>query len=300
MALIRRTRDLIIREINTLPPARLSSQFAQALAAEIHRQELPQLSERQRDCVYALEREGVYVTHLEDLALASTAAMLQAARRWIPTLDDTQPEITAKQDLKLDDASILHSPVLYRWGLEESLLNIVETYLGLPARYMGTALRRSTLHSAQVKTRDWHTDHEDLRMVKVIVYLSDVDTHSGPFQYISKRLSAYLRDKLGYRHGRIPSKTVASIVPESFWQRCLGRAGTVILADTATIFHRGEMPTQRERLALFYTYTSCQPLNSHICNGSFKPWELEYLTASLNHRQQQCSLRRFTLPELVG
>ena len=98
------------------------------------------------------------------------------------------------------------------------------------------------LITVQKKSRLWHLDREDRRMLKIIIYLNDVSEEGGPFQYIPKSLTSTISsDRLiVLYYGYIDDKTMEQVVPQSKWKSCLGSAGTVVIADTASNFHRGK------------------------------------------------------------
>ncbi|NJN32859.1 MAG: hypothetical protein HC824_22455, partial [Synechococcales cyanobacterium RM1_1_8] len=46
---------------------------------------------------------------------------------------------------------------------------------------------------------------------------------------------------------------------ETWYQSCIGKAGTVVLCDTAHYFHRGRPPIAQDRSAIFYSFFSRRP-----------------------------------------
>ena len=183
---------------------------------------------------------------------------------------------------------LIEYPEIFHWGLEEKLLNIVESYLSLPVTYHGVYFRRDLANQIQKKSRLWHLDREDRRMFKIIIYLNDVSEEGGPFQYIPKSLTSITSRLLEYDYSYIDDKTIEQIVPQSKWKSCLGTAGTVVIADTANIFHRGKVPVASDRFAIFFDYTSRRPKQPHYCKSSFSVDELSILTQKLSERQNNC------------
>jgi hypothetical protein len=137
------------------------------------------------------------------------------------------------------------------------LLNIAENYIGLPVAYLGVNLRKDIPNQKQVGTRLWHTDGEDRRMLKAIIYLNDVDENGGPFEYIPQNLTPSYRS-FKHLYCKILDEDMKKVVPACHWKQCTGAAGTVILVDTARLFHHGRVP-EKERAALFFCYTSRKP-----------------------------------------
>jgi hypothetical protein len=108
-------------------------------------------------------------------------------------------------------------------------------------------------------SQNWHRDSEDKKLVKMFVWVRDVDMDSGPFHYIP---GSHIE---GSFDGFYPLKRLTSQYPpvekveEKFSQdqkkTFTGRAGTIVLANTAGI-HKGGAPTKHLRLlftALFST-----------------------------------------------
>jgi hypothetical protein len=129
-------------------------------------------------------------------------------------------------------------------------------------------------------TRQWHRDREDRRMVKIAIYLNDVDGDGGPFEL----------DTRGERASDADFATVRS---------CEGPAGTVIFADTARCLHRGR-PAKRDRAAVFYSYFSRRPRNSFFCERSgLTRLQVAALTRNLPPRQAESAQWHAALPPLL-
>jgi hypothetical protein len=86
-------------------------------------------------------------------------------------------------------------------------------------------------------------------------------------------------------------------VPPSEWRAATGPAGTVILADTAVLFHRGRRPRDRDRLTLFYDYTSRRPWHPFYCKATMPRETLEELTAGMGARARESVFWRPRLKE---
>lgn len=177
---------------------------------------------------------------------------------------------------------------IFLWGLKSRLLDIVENYLGLPAAYHGIYLRRDLAINIVRKSRLWHTDKEDRRMLKIIVHLNDVDNSNGAFQYIAKDFSDRIYRQLNYNHEYVKEERMKRVIPPSEWISCNGKAGTVILVDSASVFHRGQIPQTTDRLSLFFDYTSDRPLRPYYCKSSLPIEVLLALSPKLTSRQKSC------------
>lgn len=269
----------------------LNSEIDYRFALGKHIKNLPAIAERDRVIVDALKREGVYVTTLADLGLDSTTNLLNAARNQLSTMAAVQNSQIAQRLPQIYTVTDL--PEFFTWGSEQKLLNIVENYIGLPVAFQGVHLRKDFPNENQFGTLLWHKDSEDRRMVKVIIYLTDVEEKHGPFEYVPLSLTPlhslnyyriyYKLWQSGYLG--INDEQLQEIIPKSAWKSCPGPAGTVIFADPKTALHHGTLRTE-ERSALFFVYTANPPKRPELCtqywDDTFPKPELRQTSELLN------------------
>ena len=286
--MLTRVRNLIFREISQTRVFRVSSELAFQRLLKEHTDNLPVISASEFAIVDALRREGIFVTSLEKLGIPSTSRLLNASQSLVPKILSTSASSKKEYTLKATSNQLMEYPDLFLWGLEDKLLKIIESYLCLPIAYHGLYFRRDLANGVQRKSRLWHIDTEDRQMFKIIIYLNDVSDDSGPFQYIPRDLTSSLSRLLKYKYGYIKDKTMERVLPQSKWKSCPGSAGTVIFADTASIFHRGKVPVGSERLSIFFDYTSRIPKHPYYCKSSFSVDELLILARMLDKRQKEC------------
>jgi hypothetical protein len=116
-------------------------------------------------------------------------------------------------------------------------------------------------------TQLWHRDPEDRYILKVFLYLSDVDDGAGPFTYAAgshpkaklRREPASAVDGDGAR--RSDDRQMAEAIPAERWVKGTGPKGTLIFADTRG-YHKGGLARERDRL--LYT---CQFLSQAAGGG---------------------------------
>ena len=267
---------------------RWSAQARQAYArGKARRGRWTEMSASDQQIVRDLADNGIHVTTLDRLELADTAAMQAQAEDCAHILaqrsvdDANKAGVTAFAVLADPGDLVSQWPALLLWGLQDRLLDIVEAYLGQPAHCLGVFARRDLADGDRGGTRRWHVDINDLRYLKIIVYLNNVTGQGGPFQYISDAMSLQLQ-----RAGRPKSIDDARVAAlgDAVWQSCEGVAGTVILVDTARLYHRGLLP-QDERFTLFYSYASRYPSRPDLCaDVQFRPG-LASLALPLSSRQ---------------
>lgn len=234
-----------------------------------HKKNLPQLEAGDRLIVNTLKKEGVYITNLEKLGLTSTPEMLEAAQEQLSQMSANSNSHFSKLP---QIYTVTELQQFANWAIETRLMKIVENYLGLPVTFQGVHLRKDLPNADQFGTLLWHKDSEDRKMVKIIIYLNDVDEAHGPFEYIPLHLTsfpnrnAYRIDKKLKQSGYLglSDEQVEEIIPKSAWKSCLGPAGTVVIADPRTALHHGTLRTQ-ERSALFFVYTANPPKRPELC-----------------------------------
>jgi hypothetical protein len=139
-----------------------------------------------------------------------------------------------------------------------------------------------------IKSRLWHVDLEDRKVLKIIVYLNDVNEDGGPFQYIPQSLTSTVARSLKYRPRYITDEIMQQALSPSNWKSCTGLAGTVIFASTASIFHRGKIPVADDRFAVFFDYTSRQPIQPFYNTLSLPKQNLLSLVNNLSKAQKNC------------
>jgi hypothetical protein len=165
---------------------------------------------------------------------------------------------------------------LLRLALDKKLLEIVSLYLGMWPRLhaIGAWLNFPTTEEAK-QSQLWHRDPEDFRLIKVFIYLRDVDADCGPFSYIPKTQPFGLRAGTDPKHShpkRITDDEMQGAVSSQDWIACTGPAGTMILADTVG-FHRGGKPKVGNRILIAFTYTSGKPhLGGHFKVDGVPDW----------------------------
>jgi hypothetical protein len=163
----------------------------------------------------------------------------------------------------LDHKHGMDSPLL-RLALDAKLLEIVSSYMGMWPRLQSISAWLNLPTPDQAKhSQLWHRDPEDLKLLKVFIYLEDVDLDRGPFCYIPKTHPFGSKSAIVPKHAdpkRITDDEMRVAIPAQDWISCTGPAGTMILADTVG-FHRGGKPNVGHRILATFTYTSGTPFS---------------------------------------
>lgn len=281
-------RNKILKNLYEVSFIRDPAEFAYEAALEKHKSHLPVLSSTDWAIVETLETEGVAVTSLEQLSIPSTPQLLEAAKNLMPKI----PKVISGDEnefvVHATSEQMMQYPEIFLWGLEQRLLNIAENYLGLPVAYHGSYFRRDIANQVEKKSRLWHMDSEDRKLFKVIIYLNDINDERGPFQYLPKYVTAKVADSLKYKYGYISDKTMQQVISQSNYKSCTGPSGTIVIAGTASVFHRGKKPVDSDRFSVFFDYTSRQPKFPFYCKSSLPMEDLHLLSTKFSEEQKQC------------
>jgi hypothetical protein len=165
------------------------------------------------------------------------------------------------------DVLLTRLPVLYTLGLEPHLLTLVHHYLRLPVAYHGAVVRHSLVDGAGAGPRLWHMDAEDFHVFRMVIYMNDVLPGGGPFEYIPRSLGVTY--KSFDRPDQLTNERMRAVVPEKFWKRVYGPAGTVVIADTARTFHHESLQTERARSVVMIGYSSRRPKAMELAMAHF-------------------------------
>jgi hypothetical protein len=231
-----------------------------------HKSNLPSIPEKYSSILIDLNKNGIAVSSLDQLMISYTKQALSGFDR-IFTQIEKYPQKIDHNYQNVPKSILEDEPDIIRWGLHEDLLALVENYIGLPIAYRGLTLRRDRANGKKDGTRQWHRDDEDAAILKFIIYLNDVDIHTGPFEYIPLRYSPPAW-KIPFAN-RITDIEMEKFVQKIHWTPCVGPRGTVVIVDTCRLFHRGMVPRLNDRKAAFFCFNSFKPVNPQYCEPLF-------------------------------
>ena len=285
---LQKTRNKILQKFDAIPLVRYREDLAYEAAVKNHMVNLPILPKTDLDIVEKLKYEGVAITSLAELAIPLTDDILTAGKHLIPKIPGNLSGQKNEFVIHASSQQIMEHPVIFFWGLEQRLLNIVENYLGLPVAYNGVYFRRDIANKIEQGSRLWHIDREDQKILKIIIYLNDTNEYTGPFQYIPQHLSLEIVKDLKYTSGYIQEQRMREFVSPENYKSCLGSVGTVVFAGTGSIFHRGKLPISSDRFAIFFDYSSRRQKKRFYRVNSLRHHDLFILSKNLPKHKKQC------------
>jgi hypothetical protein len=236
------------------------------IARFLHRENLPLIPNKFSSILLDLQTNAISISSLDELMIPNTDLAISSLDRILSQIKQF-PVISNFNNICASQPMIDAEPDAIRWGLDQDLLALVKNYIGLPIAYRGFVLRQDIHNGMNDGTRQWHIDNEDISILKIIIYLNEVDLQSGPFEYIPIKYTPQWKvpdDRHYYTDIEFEK-----LVPKKNWTQCIGPRGTVIFVDTCRLFHRGMTPISHDRNAVFYCFNSVSPVNRQYCDPLF-------------------------------
>ncbi|MBX9687329.1 MAG: hypothetical protein K2X27_11545 [Candidatus Obscuribacterales bacterium] len=216
---------------------------------------LVKLSPAIKEVAEEIKREGVCVRHFEKLGLENFSSIIEAAQslknehktvvgmgEYFDLMTDVTQRVTDFEIAKL-------CPEVFLFGLKKELLALAENVVGVPPSYLGCEMRKD-LGSKEFGVRLFHRDFEDLGLLKICIYLSDVNEETPAFEFLP------FSEEKALAGGRCLAASSPLVASKA--KRCEGPAGTVVFAWTNEVIHRASVmsSTSKERYTLWYVYGS--------------------------------------------
>jgi len=144
---------------------------------------------------------------------------------------------------------ILNIPELYKFVFDERLIQVATSYYGCIPALSSVAVRRSYItDSPPVTNQFFHRDYNGLvKIVKVIIYLNDVDESGGPFTYVSKSAGKMFDN--WWRYHYLDDSIIQKYYDPEDILPLTANFGDVLFAGTRG-WHKGAKPKNKERYAI--------------------------------------------------
>ncbi len=223
----------------------------------------PELEVIQKNILADLQKNGIAVTDLESLFPGEN--LLSTLNAFKDTLNPETAEQGKKAFLKKYWDKFptfnLNNPFL-TFTLSKKVLSLVNSYMDQWSilRYYDLAKTLPVGESAEaVQSQRWHRDPEEKMMVKVFIYLNDVDMEAGPFIYAYESQEGGKFGKLFPQETPLgvypPEEELLKKVPKENIHTMTGKAGTVIFCNTAGL-HKGGFAKTKERIMFTASFTA--------------------------------------------
>ena len=292
-----RVRQAVERRLRRVSYVEEFLHLGHRLARANHVEKLPWLDGPLRTVYQQLSETGLAQLPLEALGLPLRET-LRGAERHVEELRQ-RPSVPGRTYELTSDEELLAQAEPYLFGLSRPLLDLAERYLGLPVDYLGVNIKRELANGLSEGTRLWHADPEDERMLKLIVYLSDVDAGSGPFAAIDARQSREAKKRLRYdcfpfvwhfKEG--PFISLEKVVPAAQWRTFVGPRLTAVFCDTARCLHRASPPTTVDRYSMTFSYLSRKAWFCFASGRTLQKAFVERWGNQLDEHQRSCLMPR--------
>ena len=222
------------------------------------------LNEVQKRILDDLKRDGISMTHIDELFLGEN--LLPKLRAYTEPLLLKARSERAKTFLhylwERRSAELNWDNPFLSFALSPAVINIANAYFGMFTKFyyfMHALTTPVPAGSPEETSQKWHRDPEDKKTCKMFLYLTDVDDGSGPFMYVKESHYGGEWGKLflpKFPKGvYIAGGEIERAIPKECVKVCVGRAGTIIFCDTAGL-HKGGYATEKERIMFTAGYHS--------------------------------------------
>jgi len=197
------------------------------------------------DLLAALKMAGEAKMHrVEDASAHATSS--NHKRFWTRLLDED-----------MVDGRMPTDSAFVQFAIQPAVLDIVSHALGEIPRLDYVLLTLSRHDSAPLQSSQlWHRDHDDIRVIKLFAYLTDVvDFEHGPFTFLPGKVS----DRFGFsiRSHRSDSEIFGRGAQRSDVQALCAPRLSVFMVETSRCLHMGSrMGVDRQRLLYTATFTT--------------------------------------------
>jgi hypothetical protein len=239
----------------------------------------PELDDVQRRILADVEAQGYSTVSFGDLFPAEHWDELEAmSRRFV---SDTESDLAAGGDnvrvragkefvvrLHSYGASLGQGDPWFRTVSSRRMLDLANTYLHMRSKLEYVDVWYSVpqpVGAERISSQRWHRDYNDKHLLKVFLYLVDVDEAMGPFQYVpgsqpgGEYQDAWPWTPLGQNYPT--EEELEARIGTSAAHAFVAPKGTLIFCNTAG-FHRGGFSTSEPRILATATYSSPASLAS--------------------------------------
>jgi hypothetical protein len=245
------------------------------------------LNQIENDIVKCLNQDGIAFSSAEELLTENSSFMkldsvvnnlLETRKEEIAQLKSRANNKTAignktfNLELLGSELTFNAENVFAKFALNQTLLNIANAYFQMYAKVRYYNVWKTFASTSEARESQlWHFDREDKYILKLFLYLDDVDEGAGPFTYAPethqkgrlKNIQPEFFLEGGVR--RTTDEQMNAVFPKENWKVGIGKKGTLILADTRG-FHKGGEARTNDRLMYTCMYTSSASESKRLIN----------------------------------
>lgn len=165
----------------------------------------------------------------------------------------------APMQLKVGSRHTQNYEEMYEISSDPFLLSVVQAYMGVPpifntpVAFLNSFVKAKNAKALSDTAQLYHHDMHRLGFVKLFIYLTDVELHSGPHTLV--RGTHRKRPSHLWADGRHTDEAIVAAGLGADETRITGKAGTVFLVDTSCL-HKGAHPDTESRLMAQVQYTN--------------------------------------------
>lgn len=155
-----------------------------------------------------------------------------------------------------DEPTLIDNQTFQRILAGANFQNLAQKYLNSSVDFSTAVMWWSSLRQASDETKIkmaqmYHFDMDRIKWIKFFIYITPVDTNSGPHTLIegTHRPGKQPWALLKYYYSRIEDSEVLKYFSPKKVHEVLGQAGSIIAVDTRA-FHKGKVPLFNDRLIL--------------------------------------------------
>ena len=177
---------------------------------------------------------------------------------------------------------------MVKYALQESVLKIACGYLRQAAFLDYVLLTLSVPSPGPLRSSQlWHFDQDDTKMLKMFVYLTDVnEIGSGPFTFFNKEDSAKVKNSFIMRH--LQDDEIFASIPAERRVQMIRPKLSCFMVDTTKCYHMGSRLTPGHHRLLYTALFTGIPSNYpwggrekiRIATANLSPLQLQALTNS--------------------
>jgi hypothetical protein len=175
-------------------------------------------------------------------------------------------------DAEMEDGRLSADNIFVRYALQPAVINIVSSALGeIP--WLDYVFLSYSHHTGQelAASQLWHRDHDDVRVIKLFSYLTDVNEDGdGPFTFLPRQST----DRFGYplMGSHFPDDRVFQKVPRGDVKVMKAPRLTSFMVDTARCLHMGSrMAPGHGRLLYMATFFAFPRMHVGANKRPFSP-----------------------------